>query len=175
MTKVNPIPASLIGFRVYLDGADMLGVADVELPDLEAITAEVTGAGIAGTVNVPILGHYDSMTLTLNWRALTGNVTILSAPKAHQLELRGSIQVYDAGRGENTTLALRVTTQVMPSKTGLGKAASGEPMESSGEFEVTYLKIVLADEPRVELDKLNYKCVIEGVDYLERVRGDLGL
>ena len=45
----NQIPERLINFNIYKDGIrGVLGVADVELPSLEAMTDTLTGAGIAG-------------------------------------------------------------------------------------------------------------------------------
>ncbi|WP_232618982.1 phage major tail tube protein, partial [Acetomicrobium sp. S15 = DSM 107314] len=87
---VNNIPEKLINFRVYLDGTDLLGVADVDLPNLEGLTDAVRGAGIAGEIDSPALGHYSPMTLGLNWRTVTGTVTHLAAPIEHHLVLRGS-------------------------------------------------------------------------------------
>lgn len=171
----NPVPQALTSFRVYLDSEDLLGVADVELPELEAITEEVKGAGIAGTVDTPILGHYGGLTLTLNWRTVSGNTTILSQPKAHQLDLRGSIQEYEAGEGVYATKAAKLVVKAIPKKTSLGKLEAGAAMETKSEFEVVYLKLTLGDEERIEIDKFNYVCKIEGEDFLEKVRADLGL
>ncbi len=42
------VPEKLINFRVYEDGDDLVGVADVTLPTLDAMTETVKGAGIAG-------------------------------------------------------------------------------------------------------------------------------
>lgn len=169
------IPQTLINFRVYLEGDDLLGIADVDLPDLEAVSAEVKGAGIAGVIDAPIQGHYNAMTLTLNWRSATGPLTQLAAPKAHQIDLRGSVQAYDSETGEYESQALKVLVKAIPKKTGLGKFDAGEAMGSSAEFEVIYIKISSGDEEWIEIDKINYKCVIDGTDYLEQVRTDLGL
>ena len=56
---VNQVPEKLINFRVYLDGNNLIGVADVELPSIEAMTETVKGAGIAGEIDSPTLGHFD--------------------------------------------------------------------------------------------------------------------
>ncbi len=61
------IPEKLNDFRVYLDGTDLIGVAEVELPAMEAITETIKGAGVAGNYESPTLGHTDSMTLSLTW------------------------------------------------------------------------------------------------------------
>ena len=52
------VPEKLINFRVYEDGDDLVGVADVTLPTLDAMTETVKGAGIAGEVESPVMGHY---------------------------------------------------------------------------------------------------------------------
>ncbi|WP_050762420.1 phage major tail tube protein [Desulfarculus baarsii] len=171
---MNKIPQTLIGFAVYGDSDEMIGVADVELPDLEATTVEIKGAGIAGAADMPIMGHYGGMGLTINWRAITGNHIALSAPKAHDLTIRGSIQHYDAGTGEHATAPLKVVVKAAPKKTGLGKLDTGEQMDASAEFEVLYIKITLDDDEVLEIDKFNYICKIGDTDYLESVRADLG-
>jgi P2 family phage contractile tail tube protein len=171
----NPVPEKLINFRVYLDGTDLLGNSDVELPSLEAMTETVKGAGVAGEVDSPVLGHYGSMGLTLNWRVVTGNTTILAQPKAHQLDLRGSIQVYDASDGQYLTRALKVVVKAVPKNTQLGKLDVGSPQDSVSEFEVNYIKVLVDGEEKIEIDKYNFICKIEGEDYLQSVRENLGL
>ena len=45
----NIIPEKGINFSVYLDGEDLLGVAEGNFPNLESMTSEVKCAGIAGS------------------------------------------------------------------------------------------------------------------------------
>lgn len=172
---MNPVPEKLINFRVYLDADDLVGVADVTLPDLEPLSDTVKGAGIAGEVASPVIGHYGSMGITLNWRTIGKNAIILSQPKAHALDIRGSQQVYDAGAGEYKTVPVRVIARAMPKKTGIGKMDTGAKTDTSNEFELTYLKIWIDGEKVVEIDKYNYICFIAGTDFLANVRSDLGL
>lgn len=76
------VPEKLINFRVYKDSTDYIGLADVTLPSLEAMTETVSGAGIAGEVDSPTLGHMGSMETVLNWRTLektTWNLPLLPA------------------------------------------------------------------------------------------------
>ena len=172
---MNNIPQVLNAFRVYLYGRDLLGIADVELPEFSAVTAEVKGAGIAGKLDAPVVGHFDSLALKLNWRTVTGNLLALSAPTGNQLDLRGVVQEYNAGDGTYKQVPVKVVVITTPKKIALGKLSAGEAMESNIEFECAYLKLWYAGEEKVEIDKLNYKCVIGGVDYLEEVRVGLGL
>ena len=41
------VPEKLINFRVYKNGDDLIGVADIELPSLEAMTETTQRSGIA--------------------------------------------------------------------------------------------------------------------------------
>jgi P2 family phage contractile tail tube protein len=170
----NDIPEKLINFAVYDDGTDMVGAADVTLPSLEFMTDTVSGAGVAGEFDSPVIGHLKAMELELKWRTVTQNVLKLAAPKSHQLDLRGSIQVFDAGNATYKTVPLKVVVKAIPKKTDLGKLEVGKPQDSGSTFSLTYLKITLAGEEKVEIDIFNYKCVIDGEDYLASVRADLG-
>ena len=172
---MNPVPEKLINFRVYENGNDLLGVADVQLPSIEPMTDTVKGAGIAGEVDSPILGHFGSMTATLNWRTVTKPLVRLAQQKAHSLDLRGAIQVYNAALGEYAVIPLKVVLRGIPKKTDLGKLDVGSAGDASSEFEVVYMKVTLNGETMIEIDKYNYICVINGEDYLLQVRTALGL
>ena len=53
MATGNKVPERLVNFRVYNEGNDLLGVATVDLPSIEAMSDTVSGAGIAGEVESP--------------------------------------------------------------------------------------------------------------------------
>jgi P2 family phage contractile tail tube protein len=170
----NVVGEKLINFKVYNDNQELLGLADVELPTLEATSETISGAGIAGEVDSPTLGHYGAMSMTLKWRVTERQALGLLAPKAHAIELRGSIQRWNAALGTYETQALKVVTRAVPKSSPLGSLAPGAAQEPSAEFSVRYLKVFLAGRPYCEIDPLNYICVIDGVDYLASVRADLG-
>ena len=66
----NNVTERLVNFRVYNEGNDLLGVATVDLPELSSMSDTVSGAGIAGEVESPVLGHFGSMETTLTWRTI---------------------------------------------------------------------------------------------------------
>ena len=94
------VPEKLINFRVYNEGNDQLGVADVTLPNFESMTETIKGAGLAGEIDSPVLGHYGSMEAEFNWRTLYENNLSFVAPKAFTFDLRGANQVKDSESGE---------------------------------------------------------------------------
>lgn len=171
----NIVPEQLVNYKIYNGFSDMIGTADVTLPSIEALTNEVKGAGIAGSYNSPVTGHYGPMSMTVNWRVITGDAISLSAPKAHQLDIRGVVDQYDAGSGKKKPVAVVVTVKALPKKVDLGKMDPGQKMDTQSEFEIVYLKIKIGGVKKVEIDKLNYIAEIGGKDYLAEVRAGLGM
>lgn len=168
-------PDKLIGFKVYDEGNNHLGVADVELPSLEYMTETISGAGIAGEADTPTLGQFSSMTTTINFRALDSEFGNFVLPKGRMLDYRGSIQNYESRTGEILPTPVKVTMSVLPKNYSVGSFKPASATESSAELEITYLKIFVDNEEIVEFDRFNYICKVNGEDYLEEVRKHLGM
>ncbi|WP_303872373.1 phage major tail tube protein [Tepidanaerobacter acetatoxydans] len=168
------IPDRLIGYRVYKEGK-FIATADVELPDIEHMTETLSGAGIAGEIEMPALGQIGSMTTTINFRTQTNAQIELLEPRGTMLDFRGSLQEYDSGAGKIVSKAVKVTMNVLPKTTGLGKFEVGTPTDSSSELEVTYLKMFIDNKEVLEIDKTNYIYKVNGKDYLEEIRQQLGM
>lgn len=172
---INVVPERLINFRVYASGNALLGNADIELPSLEAMSDTVSGAGIAGEVESPTLGHFGAMGVTMTWRTITPEAMILARHKVHHLEARGSQQVYDAGDCEYKSQPVRIVMKVVPKNISLGSFEVSSTTDTENEFECLYLKVYLNNIEVAEIDKYNFKVNIAGVDPLESVRKDLGM
>lgn len=171
---MSKIPQQLTGFRCYEDGEVLLGVVSATLPDLEPMSETVTGAGISGEVDVPIAGHYKSMSVSISFRTITASLKRLAKSGQRHIELRGSIQVQDAGACTLSHEKLRVVVKGPTKKAGLGKLETGKPMGGEYSFEVEYLLVELAGEKLIEIDKYNCICVVDGEDQLKDVRENLG-
>lgn len=169
------VPEKLINFRVYQGGDDLVGIADVTLPNLETMTETVKGAGIAGEIDSPVLGHYSSMELELNWRTLEKSNVLLASPRGVQLDLRGATQVYDSSAAAYVVRPVKVVVSGVPKTTEPGKLDVGTTSDTKNTIEVNYMKITIDGEDVLELDKYNYICRVGGKDYLAEVRDALGL
>ncbi len=169
------VPEKLINFRVYQNGADLVGVADVTLPSLEAMTETVKGAGIAGEIDSPTLGHYSSMELQLNWRTLEKSNVALAAPTGVHLDLRGAQQVYDSSSGKYIVRPVKCVIRGIPKSTELGKLDVGATTDTVTTIEVNYIKVTIAGDTILEVDKYNSITIIDSVDYMAEVRDALGL
>jgi len=169
------IPDKLKNFKCYDDAEDMVGIADVALPDLAFITEAMQGAGIAGPIDTPVAGHFQSLTTTVNWRSLVKENIRFVAPKAYHFDFRGSVQIYDEDSGSFTESGLKVVMRCIPKNLNLGNLNVATQMGTSGVFEVIYVHISIDGEEMVEIDKLAFICRINGVDYLTKTRQNLGL
>lgn len=174
-TGTNSIPERLINYRVYNESNALMGMATVDLPEIQAMSDTVSGAGIAGEVDSPVLGHFQAMSSTFNWRTIERPALELAKQQAHQLEIRGSQQHYDNTTGKITTTPIRVVMRAIPKNFSLGSFEPGSTTDSSTEFEVVYLKIVVDDKEVVEIDKYNFIAKFGDTDMLESVREDLGM
>lgn len=172
---MNKVDDKLTNYSAYLDGNNFLGVVDVELPSLEALTEEVKGAGIAGSFDSPVVGHYGSMSVKLNWRTIQGNVIKLAKNKAHPIVFRGSQQVFNSSTGDTEHQPVKISVRALPKTTESGKFEVAATTGSANELEVIYLKIEIDGKVVTEIDKLNFICVIDGEDQLAGVRKNLGM
>lgn len=169
------VPEKLINFRVYQDGDDLLGISDVTLPKLDSITETVKGAGVAGEIDDPTIGHFGSMELELNWRSLVKSNIVLAKPTGVHLDLRGACQGHDSAKNVLKTMPVKIVVEGTPKSTDLGKLDMGATTDTKNTIEVTYIKITADGETVLEIDKFNYICVIDGVDYMADIRDALGL
>jgi hypothetical protein len=175
MANATTQPIRLTNFMVYNSSKQVLGVATATLPSIEAQTDTITGAGIAGEIDMPTLGHYGSITVSLSFRSLTAEAVELAKCKSHELELRGSLQVHDSSSGEMRTIPARLALRSIPKSYNLGSFEPASGTDSELEMEVVYLKYVLDGEEKIEIDKLNFIAKFNGDDLLASVRSDLGL
>lgn len=168
------IDEAVINFAVYEGGTEFLGMAEVSLPEISNLTAEVKGAGINGTFESVIRGHVEAMTLGLNFRTLTKDAIRLFEPKNHQIDLRVAQQSTENTSGNASVIAVKHVFIVAPKKLAPGKVAPATPADASGEYPVTYWACYINGERKIEIDILNFKYEINGVDYLANVRKALG-
>ena len=172
----NIIPERLIGFRLYNDGEDLLGTVNIELPEITPMSETVSGAGVAGEYESGILGHYESMVAKITWRTIEpAAAPLYSQRRAHPLVAYGSQQITNAATGETTSEKIRVAMRAKYKGGGLGTFEVNAATDTEQEFEITYLKVTLNKRTIIEIDKLNFKAVFDGVDEMAKVRKDLGM
>lgn len=165
---------SIINFAVYEDSVEYIGMAKATLPSLTALTQAISGAGIAGNIEAVILGHFDSMTLGLNFRTMTDQSVKLSEPRRHNIDLRVAQQDENSAMGAVVVRSIKHIFVVIPKIDNAGSIAPASQGDGSGEYAVRYWATYIDGTKYREIDPLNFICYVNGVDYLADVRKALG-
>lgn len=171
MGKIDEL---VINCAMYEDANEYLGMGEVTLPDLEFLTEEISGAGIAGNIEEIIIGHLAAMTTTLNFRTVCKAAVRLLEPRVHKLDLRVAQQQMNNRTSEIEVTSIKHIMKVKPKKTALGKLAAASTADVSGEYAVSYYAMYMNGKKNTEIDPLNFICIINGTDYLKAVRKALG-
>ncbi len=96
------IPEIINNYKVYNgDGDELIGMTgEMSLAELNNLVASISGAGIGGTYNVPVIGQYDSIQQEVPFRTLYKELTSIMNPlKGARINIRGAIQSTDKSTG----------------------------------------------------------------------------
>lgn len=166
------IPLVLNNFNLYTgDKGDVLaGIGTVELPEIETPTTEVNIAGVSGALEVPLTGHTNAMTVTVNAPVLTIQALKALNPDPQIITARGAIEQIDTRSSAKRIVNLIVTMRCKAKGFKAGNMEKAAAMDTSLPFAVDYLKIQMDGKTYLEIDKLNNKYVVDGVDHLSGIR-----
>ena len=167
------LPEVLNNFNIYNDsGNKLIGVSgEVELPELEAITDTLEGCGVLGEIEDPVRGQFSSATIKIPFAVLYESLfSIMNTTKPPQLTLRASMQCMDPTTGVTDYYPVKIVVRGKAKTNTLGKASKGKKMEAEVEMEILYIKIEVNNNTVLELDKLNFIYVLNGVDMLAKIR-----
>lgn len=170
--SINVIPEVIHDFNIYNNGSKVIGVTgEVSLPDFEAMTETISGAGILGEIETAIPGRYGSMEQEIPFRCVnTEYFKLINPTSPVALTLRGAIQYSRKTDGSTDYAGMRVVMRGRCKKISLGTVKQGGPMDSSITIELTYILIEINGKKKVELDKLNGVFKVNNKDLLAKVR-----
>lgn len=164
----------VVNYALYENAKEHLGTVEVDLPDLSWISTELSGAGIAGKVETIIKGHIESLSLGIKFRTMTEEAINLASPVRHTIDLRAARQDENPVSGEFEVVPIKHVMVVLPKSLSGGKVAPASPSDASGQYAVRYWAQYIDGKKVLEIDPMNYICVINGVDYLATTRAALG-
>ena len=173
--NVNEVVQQNINYEVFADGNRYLGTASVDLPNLSYITEEITGAGVAGKMDMPTLSHIENLEMTLHWRSIFERPMRLLAQDAYILDLRAAIQSYDAGNGALRPVQVRILTRGHAVESTLGTLEPASNTETESKFHLDYIEITVDGVQLFLHDKFNFRHVVAGKDFMAQVRSCLGI
>lgn len=169
---INGIPEVIHDFNIYNTGSKIIGLTgEVSLPDFEAMTETISGAGILGEIETAIAGRYGSMEQEIPFRCINDDYFKLINPTSPvALTLRGAIQYNVKTNSSTDYMGMRVVVRGRCKKIKIGTVKQGGPMDSSITLELTYILIEMDGKKKIELDKINGVFKVNDVDLLAKVK-----
>ncbi len=167
--------AGIINFAVYEDGSEYLGIAKISLPELSNKTLTVNGAGIAGDVDLPVIGHRDAMRITINFLDAPDAAFKLAEQRVHTLDCRVAHEQYDTTASKLAVRGFKHVLQVIPLKLTSNEVAPSAAQAVSGEYTCISRKDFVDGKCVLDYQPLNFVDIdASGTDRLAEVRSILG-
>lgn len=165
------IPTRIANFNAYLDENVLLGVTgEVKLPNLEAMSETISGAGIMGEIDVANPGHFGNLPVEIPFRTLETQAFQLLSPDGKTITLRGAKQELDQETSQLKHVPVKITMKGPTKGLDLGKFGVGQATESKITVECWYIKIEIDGKVLLELDKLNFVFILNDKDMLADIK-----
>lgn len=166
-------PRILKNFNAFVNGRGMAGVIEeLELPEIAFKMEGFRAGGMDGETE-----------LDMGQEAMTAKYTFAD-PDPENLKLVGLVSGNPArvtARGsfvrdsDNSRIAVVAEMGGKFKKLGLGTWKAGEKASHEYEHALNYFRLNVGGEDVIEIDILNMKRIIGGVDQLAGIRADIGL
>lgn len=165
------IPTKINKYNLYNEAERLLGVGDeVTLPDFEAVSDTISGAGILGEIEDPTVGYFSNQEMEIPFRVTDKEaVDMMDTTKAVQLTLRGAQQTTN-NDGDIEFRSMRVVVRGRCKKFSPGKVKAGSTMDTKITLTILYIMIEVDGEQLVELDKRNEEFRIRNVDVIKKIK-----
>lgn len=167
------ISGAVIAHKFLADGVEIDDNISCQLPSIEVQTGEIKGAGILGSIDLPVTGQIGSMTFSASMRSINKNAANLAKPGVQNLELRFAQDTVTAG-GQMVPEGTKIFIAGINKKYDPGKVEANSTMDGSIEFEVLRYRQVISGVETLLIDKQNFIYKINGTDYMQSIRAALG-
>ena len=161
---------------VDLFGLIKKGSSYVEIPNLIGFSAadvtlgssELNGAGMIGPVNIPDPSNIEAMEVTITTSDDSGDAALLNDPNGVDAVLHWAVDKVGTD-GSSEYIAHRAVVKGYASVIPGGDKKKGEAAEIEHKIAVWYYKEEIDGKEVTLVDMLAPKCVINGVDRLEKL------
>ncbi len=168
-------PSVVKNFKVYnAANAQFVGLADVVNPKLMFEKDSLKGAGLAGSLNLPVAGNMQPMTMDLTWHTATVQSFNLFNGASASIRCMASIQLFDTASGQFVEYALEENVKVLCDEYDLGKFDNSTKSANVLRFSVIYLALYFNAVKMWEIDQFSNICFINGQDLNNVTRGIIG-
>lgn len=159
-------------YNCYQDGHKMVGLTDeVTLPDFDALTETLSGAGILGEIDEPTLGHFGASEIEIPFLMVDNQMfEMMDMSNSINLTLRISNQAIEQANFKTDFMPSRVVIKGKKKGFTMGSAKQGSAMKPSVKVEILYILIEVNGKKKFELDKINVVYKVNDKDLLQKAR-----
>lgn len=164
------IPAVVNNCVVRRNGDDkLLFVGSVTLPDIVKKKQSLEAFGTLGTVEVPIEGQLEPLTLSIKATNINKNISIEDGDIV-DINIKAALQEIDADTGKtNCIVNFSSSVKAMIQEIKMGEMKTGSSAETEITLVCTYYRVTIDGKDIYEIDKLNGKYLVNGKDLLADV------
>ena len=169
------LPRKLKHMNMFNDGNSHMGIATtVTLPNLARKIEAYRAGGMDGPVGADLGGADELMKVV--WKVGGYDLIVIRQyghPRADGVQLRfaGSIQRDDSGEVSAVEVVMRGRHESL----NFGDSTTGSDTEHEITTVLTYYKLTIDGRVEVEIDRLNFIFIVDGVDLLAEHRKAIGL
>ena len=159
-------------YNCYQDGKKMVGLTDeVTLPDFDALTETLSGAGILGEIDEPTLGHFGASEIEIPFLMIDNQMfEMMDMSSSVNLTLRISNQAIEQANFKTDFMPSRFVIKGKKKGFTMGSAKQGSAMKPSVKVEILYILIEVNGKKKFELDKINVVYKVNDKDLLQKAR-----
>lgn len=168
----NIVPEVINNYNVYDTNSNrLIGISgEIPLPNFEALTATMSGAGIIGEIDDPVVGQFKSTEMEIPFRSLNSSVfELMDTNQPLSLTIRGSEQGTDKSTAGTVMTQVRIVVKGKFKGFEGGKLKIGEGTDSKSKNELWYILYEIGGKTMLELDKFNSVYKVNGKDMLAEV------
>lgn len=141
----------------------------VKRPDIEYTSDTIKGPGLLGEIDMPTLAAVSSMSHEIGLRRETVDSANLMAPEIHSLELDWDTDVLNPTSGKIEVSHNKEIIKCLPKSFSPGSIEGNTSEDGTLKVEDLYYKRIQDGQALDEIDKLNGKLMINGVDYTGQI------
>jgi P2 family phage contractile tail tube protein len=163
------IPDKINNFNVYFETASdankLIGVTDEQtLPNLQSMSESINLAGMAGEVDSPTVGQFQSAEFTITFSNIAKSSLEIAARDNVPLILRSAQEFIDPENSGKSFKQRTITVRGMTKAINFGTLKKGGYGKPSITKELYYYKDEIDGEVVAEVDKFNGKVIMAGQD-----------
>jgi P2 family phage contractile tail tube protein len=143
---------------------EFVGLVSCTLPKVQFEKSEYRAAGVYGSLNLPVVGNVQDMTLTLNFHTPTDAAFNLFNGGAAQVRIVSAVQVYSSDSGTYKEISEELIMNVISSLFDNGKREYSAKGDLIIEGTVTYLATYFDGHLRQQIDPFGGPMILNGTN-----------